>query len=334
MSNKLSEVQARMNGVHGLESVVGAMRGIAAARSREARSRLDGIRACARIVSAAIGDALLLIDDHTSHETAAPDRDAKQDAAVVIVLCAEQGFVGTFNEHVIDAALASATAHAQSSSTEYLLLGDRGIVAATERGLNIGWSAPMITHADEVPALADRLTGVLFQRLIAGQTTRVSVIHATPNPTATVQIVEQILLPFDYGRFSVTSSVTTSATSPATARRNPPLINLPPQRLLSQLAEEYIFAQLCEAIMLSFAAENEARMRAMIAARTNVHDKLEALTGDFRRLRQEEITSEIVELSAGSIAAGRPSKKSRPKPTRDCGARLHPLFLTSPNHHG
>jgi F-type H+-transporting ATPase subunit gamma len=322
MTNKLSEVQARMNGVHGLESVVGAMRGIAAARSREARSRLDGIRACARIVSAAIGDALLLIDDHTSHEPAAPDRDAKQDAAVVIVLCAEQGFVGTFNEHVIDAALASATAYAQSSSAEYLLLGDRGIVAATERGLNIGWSAPMITHADEVPALADRLTGVLFQRLVAGRTTRVSVIHATPNPTAIVQTVEQTLLPFDYGRFSATSS----ATSPATACRNPPLINLAPQRLLLQLAEEYIFAQLCEAIMLSFAAENEARMRAMIAARTNVHDKLEALTGDFRRLRQEEITSEIVELSAGSIAAGRPSKKPRPEPTRPCGPAPVPSF--------
>ncbi|WP_213763015.1 F0F1 ATP synthase subunit gamma [Caballeronia sp. dw_19] len=315
MSNKLSEVQARMNGVHGLESVVGAMRGIAAARSREARSRLDGIRACARIVSAAIGDALLLIDDHASHETAAPDRDAKHDASVVIVLCAEQGFVGTFNEHVIDAALASSTAYAR---TEYLLLGDRGIVAATERGLNVGWSAPMITHADEVPALADRLTGVLFQRLVAGRTTRVSVIHATPNPTASVQTVEQTLLPFDYERFS--------GTSPATPRRNPPLINLAPQRLLSQLAEEYIFAQLCEAIMLSFAAENEARMRAMIAARTNVHDKLEALTGDFRRLRQEEITSEIVELSAGSIAADRPSKKTRPEPTRHCGNGSVPSF--------
>jgi F-type H+-transporting ATPase subunit gamma len=318
MSNKLSEVQARMNGVHGLESVVGAMRGIAAARSREARSRLDGIRACARIVGAAIGDALLLIDDHASHETAAPDRDAKHDASVVIVLCAEQGFVGTFNEHVIDAALASAAAHAQSSSAEYLLLGDRGIVAATERGLNVGWSAPMITHADEVPALADRLTGVLFQRLVASRPTRVSVIYATPNPTATVQTVEQTLLPFDYGRFSVTSS--------ATARRNPPLISLPPQRLLSQLAEEYIFAQLCEAIMLSFAAENEARMRAMIAARTNVHDKLDALTGEFRRLRQEEITSEIVELSAGSIAAGTPSNKPHPEPARHRGHGSVPSF--------
>lgn len=312
MSNKLSEVQARMNGVHGLESVVGAMRGIAAARSREARSRLDGIRACARIVSAAIGDALLLIDDHASHETA--NTDAKHDGAMVIVLCAEQGFVGTFNEHVIDAALASSTGSARAASTQYLLLGDRGIVAATERGLNVGWSAPMVTHADEVPALADRLTGVLFQRLVAGRTTRVSVIHATPNPTASVQTVEQTLLPFDYGRFSAASS----GASPAPTRRNPPLITLSPQQLLSQLAEEYIFAQLCEAIMLSFAAENEARMRAMIAARENVHDKLEALTGDFRRLRQEEITSEIVELSAGSIVAGRPSKKPRPEPTRDC----------------
>ncbi|MDP9158340.1 MAG: F0F1 ATP synthase subunit gamma [Pseudomonadota bacterium] len=303
MSNKLSEVQARMNGVHGLESVVGAMRGIAAARSREARSRLDGIRACARIVSEAIGDAVLLIDDHASHETA--NARGKQDAGMVIVLCAEQGFVGTYNEHLIDAALASSIGSAPASSTEYLLLGDRGIVAATERGLNVGWSAPMVTHADEVPALADRLTGVMFQRLVTGRTTRVSVIHATPNPTASVQTVEQTLLPFDYGRFA--------AASPATACRNPPLINLAPQQLLSQLAEEYIFAQLCEAIMLSFAAENEARMRAMIAARMNVHDKLEALTGDYRRLRQEEITSEIVELSAGSIAAGRHSKKSRPR---------------------
>jgi len=302
MSNKLSEVQARMNGVHGLESVVGAMRGIAAARSREARSRLDGIRACARIVGAAIGDALLLIDERTSHDTTDLDRGADRDAAVVIVLCAEQGFVGTFNEQVIDAALASATVSTRPSSTEYLMLGGRGIVTAAEHGLSVGWSAPMVTHADEVPALADRLTSALFQRLNAGRATRVTVVHATPHPSsASVEIVEQTLLPFDFGRF------------PITPRRDPPLITVTPQRLLTQLAEEYIFAQLCEAIMLSFAAENDARMRAMIAARTNVHDRLETLTGDFRRLRQQEITSEIVELSAGSIAAGRLPKNPRPR---------------------
>jgi F-type H+-transporting ATPase subunit gamma len=55
--------------------------------------------------------------------------------------------------------------------------------------------------------------------------------------------------------------------------------------------------------MLSFAAENEARMRAMIAARSNVSRKLDELVASFRRLRQEEITGEIIELSGGSISA-------------------------------
>jgi F-type H+-transporting ATPase subunit gamma len=63
--------------------------------------------------------------------------------------------------------------------------------------------------------------------------------------------------------------------------------------------------------MLSFAAENEARMRAMIAARSNVSRKLDELVGSFRRLRQEEITGEIIELSSGSTSAPLPVKCQR-----------------------
>ena len=63
--------------------------------------------------------------------------------------------------------------------------------------------------------------------------------------------------------------------------------------------------------MLSFAAENEARMEAMIAARSNVARKLDELVGSFCRLRQEEITGEIIELSAGSISAAVSVKRKR-----------------------
>jgi F-type H+-transporting ATPase subunit gamma len=55
--------------------------------------------------------------------------------------------------------------------------------------------------------------------------------------------------------------------------------------------------------MLSFAAKNEARMAAIIAAGSNIARKLDELVGSFRRLRQEEIASEIIELSAGSMSA-------------------------------
>ncbi len=56
--------------------------------------------------------------------------------------------------------------------------------------------------------------------------------------------------------------------------------------------------------MLSFAAENAARVRAMLAARENVNDKLVELTQRYRVVRQDEITSEIVELTAGATQAG------------------------------
>jgi F-type H+-transporting ATPase subunit gamma len=294
VSNKLSEVQARMTGVHGLESVVGAMRGIAAARSREARSRLDGIQACARMLGAAIGDALLLASCHPP----ATSIDVPPAGALTIILGAEQGFVGTFNEHVINAAVSST----EPSSVEYFMVGDRGGLAAAERGLNISWSAPMVTHADEVPALADRLADTLYERLAGGRSARVKIVHAVPNSSATIEVSQRLLLPFDFDRF------------PITPGRDAPLVTLAPQRLLERLAQEYVFAQLCEAIMLSFAAENEARMRAMIAARTNVHNTLERLAGNFRQLRQEEITSEIVELSAGSLAAAADPRKTRLRP--------------------
>jgi F-type H+-transporting ATPase subunit gamma len=293
MSNKLSEAQGRISSVHELESVVSAMRGIAAARSLEAQSRLDGIRACAGMVGAAIGDALMLQpgdDDARVHPAIA------SDAALVIILCAEQGFVGTFNEHVIEAA-----SHCVASgSTECLLIGGRGAPFAAERELTIGWAAPMVAHADEVPPLADRIIGVLYERLNAGQATQAMVLHAAPNPSGTIEVVQRVLWPFDFKRFR----------QPAHA--DPPLVTLPPRRLLALLAEEYIYAQLCEAIMLSFAAENEARMHAMIAARTNVHNTLDGLIGDSRRLRQEEITSEIVELSSVGLAAGAVRRERKP----------------------
>jgi len=93
------------------------------------------------------------------------------------------------------------------------------------------------------------------------------------------------LLPFDFGRFS------------APRHGPPPLVQIPVADLLAQLADEYMFAQLCEALTLALAAENEARMRAMVAARDHVAEKLDALDATARRLRQEAITAEVIELA-------------------------------------
>lgn len=283
MAERLADLEARVASVRQLSAVISAMRGIAVVRSRQASARLAGIRAYAHTAGTAIAQLLARLPAGDAIGSRAPLRP--DGGHVLIALCAEQGFVGAFNTHVL-AAVAEriGTAHAPA----LFLLGDRGVALAAERGLAIEWSAPMASHVDQLASLANRLADALFERLQGGGVHEVTIIHSRPadgpHPSG---IVERRLLPFDYGRF------------PPVSTARPPILQLPPATLLARLADEYVFAELCEALTLSYAAENEARVHAMVAARENVARKLDELSARSRQLRQEQITDELIELAAG-----------------------------------
>lgn len=281
MSERLSDVAVRIQSVRQLSAVIAAMQGIAGARSREARSRLAGVRAYARTVAAAIGEALDALPAGRP-AVAGPSPDARH---CVVAFCAEQGFAGVFNERVLDAA--AKLAGSAPGRAQLLLVGDRGRMAADERRLAVAWSAPMVAHIGQATSLANRIVEELYRRIDRDGVSRISIVHAVPGASEGIDVREKVLIPFDFGRFP-----------PARPPRRP-LATLASDILLARLAEEYVFAELCEAVMLSFAAENEARMRAMITAKNNVGRTLDELTSKSRRLRQEEITNEILELAGG-----------------------------------
>jgi len=272
MTDRASDVEARIGTVRQLSSVIGAMRGVAAARSREARSQLDGVRAYARTIAGSIGQILAF-----SPELGRADPVREElGAHAIIALVAEQGFAGAFSERVLAAVRRLADAYLVQR-TEILLIGDRGLMVAQQRGFTIDWAAPMVAHVEQAAPLANKIVDALYARIDARRVTRVTVVHAIPDGSSAIQIVERQLLPFDFSRF------------PASANK-------------ATLVEEYVFAELCEATVLSFAAENEARMRAMIEARANVTKTLDGLVARSRQLRQEEITNEIIELAGGNEA--------------------------------
>lgn len=277
MSERLGDLRARLGATRQLESVITAMRGVAAARLREAQTHLPGVRAFAHTLGQALGDALALAPDTQ------PARE-RSAGHIVVAFCAEQGFAGAFSERVLDAVRRQP--QNRHGPQALFLLGARGATIAEERGVAVDWSAPMIAHVDEAAGLADRIADALYDRLGSEPTARVTMIHSAPEGGASVTLIERPLIPLDLARF------------PVSRRSVPPLTTLAPELLLARLAREYVFAELCEAIVLSFAAENQARVQAMIAARQNVRDTLEELTASYRRLRQEEITSEIIELAA------------------------------------
>jgi F-type H+-transporting ATPase subunit gamma len=286
MAERLSDVEQRIDSIEQLSSVVTAFRGIAAARRNEAQERLEGIRSYAATVADAIGQALGLMTGEGGAMLVEPEAGAH----LVIVLCSEQGFVANFNSRILEEAEGLI---GPAGKTDQLLfvVGDRGASIAQERGHAVDWSAPMVAHADEVTSLGNRLADALYDTLENDRVSRASIVHAIPGQ-GELQVVTKSLIPFDFGRF------------PSVAHGVEPLITLPLDELAARLAEEYVFAELCEAVLLSYAAENETRMMAMLSARTNVQNRLDELVAKARRMRQEEITAEVIELAAGVEAGG------------------------------
>lgn len=278
MSGRLAELTARLASTRQLGSVIAAMRAIAASRSQQARRELQAIRLYADTIGQAIGQVLGTLP---AGQAIAPPT-ARPDGVLVVALCAEQGFAGSFNERVLDVALPLAG----EGDGHLFVVGDRGLMAAGNRGRRPDWSVPMVAHTDEVSALADRIADAIDAALASRGSGRVLLVHGNPGEGEEQGIERRWLLPFDFGR--------------CPARRadgQTPLMNLPPTDLLERLAVEYVHADLCEALMLSYAAENQARMQAMIAAHGNLQRTEAALTREFQRVRQEDITDEILELS-------------------------------------
>jgi F-type H+-transporting ATPase subunit gamma len=283
MTERLADIGARVEGVRQLGAVVSAMRGIAAARVQQARGQLAAVDGYAATIAAAIGRALPLVPVGPSDGAHRPGRLA------LVLFCAEQGFAGAFSERVFEAAGADLT------SAALFVIGTRGASAAADRGLEPLWKSAMPSHSAGIPRLADRIVGALYARIgsreNAADIDRLDAVFSQWRPRGGTTVRRTRLLPVDLTRF------------PRQASDNPPILNLAPERLLHALTADYMHAQMCNASFHAFAAENEARMQAMESAHGQIERQLTSLLAIQRRVRQEEITSEIIELAAGEFAS-------------------------------
>jgi F-type H+-transporting ATPase subunit gamma len=279
MTERLSDIGARIDGIRQLGAVVGAMRGIAAARAQQARNQLAAVDGYARIIAVAIGRALVLLPS----PDLAPNRRAIRPA--LVVFCAEQGFAGAFSERVL------ASVRADLGKCELFLIGTRGRAAIEQDGIAAGWESAMPSHSPGIPKLADRVVEALYARIASGEIDALDVVFSLWSPGGGARVKRQRLFPFDLAAF------------PKAIAATPPLLNLAPDVLIRALAADYIHAQLCRAGLHAFAAENQARMEAMAAARKQVERELAVLRARQRLVRQEEITAEVIELAAGETAS-------------------------------
>ena len=275
---RVAEIEGHIRGMAELLDIVGAMRSLAGMRRQEAQRALLGVRRYADAMAAAVTDALRLAAPAPT-ATAAPARRA------LVVFMAEHGFVGSFNERLIEAAR-----RRLEPDDALLVVGSRGGAQAAERGLAPGWVTAAATRTAAAVGTTRRLAAELYRRVARGEIDAIEMIYAADHGGHAPEIEWQRILPVD------------TAALRATARGPEPLHNLRPTALLETLVAEYVFALLAEAAVESIATENATRFSTMEAAHDNIGRKLDELRQSAREARQAEITTELVDLVTGAEA--------------------------------
>ena len=264
-----AELTSRIDGIRQLGSVVRAMTGIAGARARTARAEIAAVEKYSETLAGALRQA--------TAEGAAqtPDTNARP---ALIVFCAEQGFVGGFSDRVLDGAAQ------HLAGADLFLIGSRGAAIAAARGITPAWSAAMPSRSASLPKFADRVLAAVFAQ---GGLRAVDVVHTI----------------WRHGKESLHRGVLFPL-APEARRAMPPapLRNLPMADLAADIGLDRLHAALTRAALHAFLAENEARVAAMSAASHEIEAELAELESLARRVRQESITAEIIEIASGALA--------------------------------
>jgi F-type H+-transporting ATPase subunit gamma len=277
------EIATRIASLKELREIVAAIRAMAASQMQQALRSLVAIRGYSEQIRGALSEAATLLPS-----VAATAAGAWRNKFALVVFCAEHGLCGGFNEHPLR--VAEAATAASDHGLMLIVVGSRGAQICRERGLSPERVLPMATHCAGVTGAARRVAAELYRMFSERRIAGVEVVFTQHAGAQLPRVERQRLLPLEVPIMQKAST------------QMPPIINLQPQRLFDDIVGEYFFATLENAAMQSFFSENSTRFRTMEAAHQNIRNKSGELTKLMQRLRQESVTTEILDLIGGSAA--------------------------------
>ena len=301
------EVKNRIASVKNINKITRAMEMVAAARLRRAEQRIadlrpyaEGMRKLTRIAAAQAGGI--------PRVPVLEERENVNRVGVVLVT-GDRGLAGAFNTNIIREGMRTgARVREDGAEVSYAAVGRKGVSALTFRKQDV--SASYVGFTDR-PAFANarEIGEEMTARYVDGDLDRVELIYNRFVSPLTQHVWRQTLLPLQQaeviGEGADAEESAEEETDAERAQSKSEWFYEPdPEELLGRLIPEYVNISVYRALLESAASELGARMTAMRNAAENAEQMIGDLTLEMNRVRQAEITQEILEVVAGAEALG------------------------------
>jgi F-type H+-transporting ATPase subunit gamma len=307
MANQ-KEVKSRIASIKNINKITRAMEMVAAARLRRAEQRIEDLRPYAEGMRKLTRTAA----EHAGGIPRVPvmvERENVKRVGIVLVT-GDRGLAGAFNSNIIREGMRLASkVREEGAEASFAVVGKKGVSALTFRKQDV--SAAYTGFTDR-PAFSDarEIGEEMTARYVDEDLDRVELIYNRFVSPLTQHVWRQTLLPLQQAEVIGEGADEERAgeedeTEAEKAQSKSEWSYEPdPEELLSRLIPEYVTISVYRALLESAASELGARMTAMRSAAENAEELMDDLTLEMNRVRQAEITQQILEVVGGAEALG------------------------------
>lgn len=299
-----SDVKVRIASVKNIQKITRAMEMVAAARLRRAEQRIASLRPYAgairrmtRQAAEAAGGELGALPILTEHES--------ESTIAVLLVTADRGLAGAFNSQILRAGLRAGAEYEEAGkAVTYYATGRRGVSSLAFRGKE---TAGAYTGFTDRPAYANArdIAEDLVAAYVDGKVDRVEIFYNGYVSPLVQEVRRETLLPLQQATIlegSENADPAHPGVEEPTGHHALVEYEPDPVDILKRLVPDYVEISIFRALLESTASEHGARMTAMRNASENAGEVITDLTLEMNRVRQAEITQEIMEVVAGAEA--------------------------------
>src|ERR1700675_2074336 len=278
-----SDFRRRIKSVKNTAQITKAMQMVAAAKMRKAQAAALAGRPYQEMLNRVLA-AIKGRVEPTSHPLLAV-RPVKKE--LMLIFSTDKGLCGPLNT-----SLFREITDDDREKTEFVVMGRKAVqfIARTRRNLTADFALKdSVRFADIRP-----IARFASEKFISGEVDQVRVLYPKFINTLNQQPVLRNLLPVPAEELDVEGE----------ANRGEYLFEPDVHGVLEAILPHYIAFQLFQMALNARASEHSARMVAMKNATDNAKELIKDLTLEYNKVRQENITTELLEITTAQLAVG------------------------------
>ncbi|MBV9392562.1 MAG: ATP synthase F1 subunit gamma [Verrucomicrobia bacterium] len=275
------DLRRRIKSVKNTSQITKAMQMVAAAKMRKAQTAALAGRpyedALGRVAAAVKGK----VDPAVNPLLA----ERPMDRELILIFATDKGLCGPLNTNLFREIL-----KLERDSADYASAGRKAVqfLARTRRNLIASFEVGDQPRFAEIRPIAKFLT----EKFVSSEVDRVRVLYPRFVNTLTQQPIMRTLLPISPEELGVAGPENTGEF----------LFEPSAAGVLNALLPHYLAYELYEMALNARASEHSARMVAMKTATDNAKQLIKDLTLEYNKARQENITTELLEIATAQLA--------------------------------